>query len=460
MPLSRRTMLRGLGAALALPWLEAMTPRSLAAFASEPTSPRRLAFVFLPNGVNRAAWFPEQVGPLDSMPSALESLAPLRDRLTVYSNFAHANAYALGDGPGDHARSAACFLTGVHPKKTMGSDISVGMSIDQVIARANAGRTRFDSLELGLEPGMYAGGCDSGYSCAYSANISWRSPHTPVAKEHRPRELFERLFALGPAGEQAKAREARLSLRRSVLDGVRDDATALRDRLGAADRRKLEEYLDSVRAVERQVEAAERGPVAASDLGVEVPDGVPESWSEHARVMSDLLTMAFRLDLTRVATLMLANEGSNRPYPSIGVTRGHHDSSHHDNDEEKLADFAAINRLHAEAVAGFLARLAEERDAEGAALLDSTMVVFAGAIGDGNRHDHRNLPVILAGGGKDDPLTAGHGRHVALEGDVPLCDLFVSLAERSGVALDRFGDSRGRFSVPATGDSSAPPPSP
>ena len=446
-PLSRRTILRGICVALALPWLEAMTPR--AAAAAIASAPKRLAFVFLPNGVNRAAWFPASAGPLATLPSALEPLAAHRDRLTVFSGFAHANADALGDGPGDHARSAACFLTGVHPKKTMGSDITGGVSIDQVIARGTAGRTRFDSLELGLEEGMYAGGCDSGYSCAYSANISWRSPHSPVAKEHRPRELFERLFASGPKGESAAARAARIARRKSVLDGVGEDARRLHDRLGAADRRKLDEYLDSVRAVERQVTAAETGERPSLPDGLVVPEGVPVEWRDHARGMFDLLALAFRLDLTRVATFMLANEGSNRPYPSIGVTQGHHDTSHHDDDPAKLAGFAAINRLHADAVAGFLARLAAERDANGEPLLDSTMVVYAGAIGDGDRHDHRNLPVIVAGGAAGDPLAAAHGRHVTLPGDVPLCDLFLGLAARSGVALDRFGDSRGPFRVPA-----------
>lgn len=448
-PIPRRTMLRGVGAALALPWLEAMTPRSLAAVAREASaSPQRLAFVFLPNGVNRAAWFPDRAGSLDALPQALEPFEAMKHRLTVFSNFAHANANALGDGPGDHARSAACFLTGAHPRKTMGSDISAGVSIDQIIARGIGGTTRFDSLELGLERGMYAGGCDSGYSCAYSANISWRSPHTPTAKEHRPRELFERLFATGPAGEGEAARAKRLARRASILDAVGEDAAGLRERLGTADRRKLEEYLDAVRSVERRVEDGER-PRDPEALGVEVPADVPAEWSDHAKVMFDLLAMAYRLDLTRVSTFMLANEGSNRPYPSIGVTRGHHDSSHHDDEADKLADFAAINRLHASAVAGFIETLDRERDETGASLLDSTMVVFGGAIGDGDRHDHRNLPVIVAGGGGDDALAAGHGRHIALEGDVPLCDLFVSLADRSGVPLDRFGDSRGRFAVPA-----------
>jgi len=446
--LSRRTLLRGVGVALALPWLEAMAPAARAASLA-PAAPKRLAFVFLPNGVNRSAWFPAAAGPLAELPPSLSPFAALRDRMTVYGNFAHANAEALGDGPGDHARSSACFLTGAHPKKTSGSDITAGVSIDQMIARGTLGRTRFDSLELGLESGMYAGSCDSGYSCAYSANISWRSPHTPVAKEHRPRALFERLFAAGPAGESAAARAARLARRSSVLDAVRDDATGLRKRLGDADRRKLDEYLDSVRAVERQVAAAEGEERDPAALGVAVPADVPTEWAEHAKVMFGLLTLAFRLDLTRVATFMLANEGSNRPYPSIGVREGHHDTSHHDGDPGKLARFAAINRLHAQATADFVAALAAERDAFGEPLLDSTMVVFGGAIGDGNRHDHRDLPIVLAGGRPDEPLAAGHGRHVVLDGDVPLCDLFLSLADRSGVALDRFGDSRGRFRVPA-----------
>jgi hypothetical protein len=438
--ISRRTAIRGLGCAIALPWLEAMTKPARAFARAE--APRRTVFVFLPNGVNRAEWFPSQVGPIGTWPSSLAPLKPFAERLTVLSGFAHVNAEPHGDGPGDHARSAACFLTGAHPRKTSGSDIANGVSIDQVIAMRHAGRTPIDSLELGLEPGMTAGNCDSGYSCAYSANISWRGPHTPMAKEHDPRALFERLFAIGSEQETETARARRIASRASILDGARDEARRLRDGLGGTDRRKLDEYLDGVRSVERRIELAERSERRDTEDLPAKPTGVPAEWTEHARLMSDLLVLAFRLDLTRVATLMLANEGSNRPYPTIGVHDGHHDVSHHDRDPDKLAKFAAINRLHTEQFAYLLGRLAAEREGEGS-LLDATMLVFGGAIGDGNAHDHRDLPIVLAGGRPDESLAAAHGTHRRLVGDVPLCDLFVSLAARAGAPVERFGDSRG-----------------
>lgn len=439
--LSRRAALRGLGGLVALPWLEAMGAAAAATpLASAPTaSPRRTAFLFFPNGVHRPAWFPGADG---ALPSSLEPLAAHRGRCTILSGLAHVNAEPQGDGPGDHARSAACFLTGAHPRKTSGGDITNGVSIDQAIAGRLAGRTRFDSLELGLEPGMTAGNCDSGYSCAYSANISWRTPHTPMAKEHDPRVLFERLFAAGPADEGEAARARRLASRRSILDGARDEARALRGALGGRDRRKLDEYLDGVRSVERRIELAERGGPSGADAGgMPRPAGVPAEWEEHARLMADLMVLAFRTDATRVASFMLANEGSNRPYPSIGVKAGHHDVSHHAKDDAKIADYMRINRLHTAQLAYLLDRLAATEGEDGTPLLDSTLVVYGGAIGDGDRHDHRDLPIIVAGGAKDDPLARRHGGSVAVGRDRPLCDLFLSVAERMGVTLDRFGDS-------------------
>ena len=443
--LSRRTVLRGIGCAIALPWLEAMTPRALAAPTRALAAPKRSLFVFFPNGVHRAEGFPA-VGALDALPSSLEPLAKHRSRLSIISGLAHVNAEPQGNGPGDHARSAACFLTGAHPKKTSGSDITNGISIDQVIAQRLAGRTRFDSLEIGLEPGMTSGNCDSGYSCAYSANVSWRSPHTPMGKEHDPRVLFERLFAVGPASESAAARERRMRARKSILDGAREEAERLSDALGVGDRRKLDEYLDGVRSIERRIEFAERHGDGVAIEGIpQRPAGVPAVWDEHARIMIDLLVLALRTDATRVASFMLANEGSNRPYPTIGVRTGHHDVSHHGNDGTKLTDYARINRHHTEQCAYLLDRLAEERDANGVPLLDSTLVLYGGAIGDGDRHDHRDLPILLAGGTADEPLAAAHGTHRELSKDAPLCDVFLSMAARMGVDLDRFGDSRAPF---------------
>jgi hypothetical protein len=442
--IDRRTALRGLGCAIALPWLEAMTPRSAAA-SVVAGAPKRVAFVFFPNGVRRSAWFPAATGPLAEvgLPSSLKPLAAFRDRLSVISGFAHVNAEPQGNGPGDHARSAACFLTGAHPKKTAGGDITNGVSIDQVLAQRLAGRTRFDSLELGIEPGMTAGQCDSGYSCAYSANISWRTPHTPMAKEHDPRAIFERLFATGPEGERAATKEARIARRRSILDGALAEAKKLEHLLGAQDRRKLDEYLAGVRSVERRIEFAERGAAeGVADLPKK-PSGVPGVWHEHARLVADLLVLAFRTDATRIASFMLANEGSNRPYPAIDVRDGHHDVSHHGNTEDKLDKFARINRHHAEQFAYLLDELEGATDETGTSLLDSTVLVYGGAIGDGDRHDHRDLPIVLAGGTKDDPLAVAHGTHRDLGADTPLCDLFLSLAARMDVRLDRFGDSRG-----------------
>ncbi|MDZ4754723.1 MAG: DUF1552 domain-containing protein [Phycisphaerae bacterium] len=456
-PLSRRAVLRGIGCAIVLPSLEAMTRRAGAAVLAtgHASAPKRMAFVFFPNGVNRTAWFPNAVGALGEttdLPSSLAPLAPFKNRLTVLSGLAHVNAEAQGDGPGDHARSAACFLTGAHPKKTAGGDITNGISIDQVIASRISGRTRFDSLEIGLEPGMTAGQCDSGYSCAYSANISWRTPHTPMAKEHDPRVLFERIFAAGPGSESAAAQAARIARRRSILDGAQQEAARLHDALGANDRRKLDEYLEGVRAIERRIELSERSASESPAEGLPPkPAGVPATWHEHARLMIDLMVLAFRTDSTRIATFMLANEGSNRPYPAIDVRDGHHDVSHHGASEDKLGKFAAINRHHTEQFAYLMQQLTSERDATGASLLDATMLVYGGAIGDGNRHDHRDLPVILAGGAPDDALDNGlgaaHGSFRALRADTPLCDLYLSLARRMGVSLERFGDSRGALAL-------------
>ncbi|MBL9149369.1 MAG: DUF1552 domain-containing protein [Phycisphaerae bacterium] len=441
--ISRRTLLRGAGCALAVPFLESMMPRAYSALQASAAAPaRRTVFVFFPNGVNRGQWFPKEPGPLSALPPSLAPLEPYRARLSLIGGLAHANAEAQGDGPGDHARSAACFLTGAHPRKTAGADINAGVSIDQVIAERISGRTKFDSLELGLEPGMTAGNCDSGYSCAYSANISWKSPRTPMTKEHDPRILFERMFSVGPEGESEKARAARLAARRSILDGVRDEASRLRGTLGGRDRQKLDEYLDGVRSAERRIEMAE---ASATDTGADAlpprPAGVPNDWPSHAKLMNDLLVLSLRLDLTRVATFMLGNEGSNRPYPSIDVREGHHDISHHDRDERKLEKFAAINRHHAEQFADLLAKLDAAKDQDGVSLLDSTLLVYGGAIGDGNAHDHRNLPVILAGGTRDDRLTGGHGEYRRFDRERPMCDLYLSLAQRMGVTLDRFGDS-------------------
>lgn len=436
MKLDRRTVLRGAGVSIALPWLE-----SLAA-APGPTI-NRAAFLFIPNGVHMPEWTPSGTGSSTVLPGMLSPLEPLKDRLTVLSGLSHANAAALGDGPGDHARSSACFLTGAHPYKTKGSDISVGVSVDQVAARHLEHRSRFGSIELGCDPALTSGNCDSGYSCAYSANISWRSHDTPVLKEIRPRLVFERLFALGPVAETADARQARLVARRSILDFVGRDARRLRSSMGVRDRQRVDDYLEGVREIERRIEQVERNAQDPSVLpDIDLPNGLPGDYREHLRLMHEMMILAFRLDLTRVCTFMWANEGSNRTFPHLDVREGHHHLSHHKGDESMIEGVRRINRFQLEEFAWFLQRLDETPDADGRSLLDNSMVMFGGAIADGNRHNHDDLPIVLAGGGAGtlDPIghrTVAHG--------TPVCNLYLSMLDRLGVPVDTFGDATARL---------------
>ena len=441
--LHRRTVLRGAGAVLAIPLLDAMLPgrglvtRTAAAAARAAAAdalPVRMLFVFVPNGVEPGAW----------PGCALHALGDRASDVTVMRGLCHRNAEALGDGPGDHARSAACFLTGVHPRKTSGGDITAGVSVDQLAARRLAGRTRLESIELGGEPTMRAGDCDSGYSCAYSANISWRGPHTPSGKEHDPRRAFELLFRDGPAGEDAQARARRLALRRSILDALGGQARDLSERLGADDRRKLDEYLEGVRAIERKVQAMEQagtsGPGAADAARLAAD---PKDYAARVDLLAEIAALAFEQDRTRVATLMLANEGSNRAYPDVGVADGHHEVSHHGNEAAKVAKFAAINRWQGDRFGRLLAALAARRDGEHT-VLDRTMVVYGAAITDGNRHNHDDLPIVLAGGRA---LGMTHGAERAAPAGTPLCNLYVGMLRRAGVTVDRFGDSTGELPV-------------
>ena len=445
-PLPRRTVIRGLGAAIALPWLEAMSPRVSASMVGGVAArPLRMAYLFVPNGVHPQDWIPEGTPGTQTseyvLPSSLKSLESVKDKITVHAGLAHHNARALGDGPGDHARSAACFLTGAHPRKTSGSDIRNGISVDQVAANHMRGKTRFDSLELGCERNATGGNCDSGYSCAYSANISWKSPRTPVAKEISPREVFERIFMQGPVGESLKAREARLSRRKSVLDAVRSDVRRLGGRISGRDRMKLDEYLDGVRSLERRVEAVELAEQDPTGWGLDdLPRGVPGDFQEHIELMSDLMMLAFRLDLTRIATFMWANEGSNRTFPMIDVREGHHHLSHHGSNEHKVESIRKIDRWQAERFSDLVKRFDSIRDAEDRSLLDDTLLVYGSAISDGNRHNHENLPIILAGGGGG---AAQPGRLVTHEKNTPLCNLYLSMLKKSGVEVDSFGDSTG-----------------
>jgi hypothetical protein len=352
---------------------------------------------------------------------------------------AHDKARPNGDGAGDHARAAATFLTGCQARKTAGADIRVGVSVDQIAAEQLGAQTRLPSLELSCDQGRSSGECDSGYSCAYQFNLSWRTATTPMPPEVNPRLVFERMFASGDASEDAESRARRLRRQRSILDFVREDARELETHLGAADRRKLDEYLAAVRELELQIERVEQHGTAAP--GAAKPGGIPTTYQEHLRLMYDLLVLAFRTDSTRVATFITAHDGNNRPYPFIGVPEGHHDLSHHGNDAVKKKKIARINRFHAEQFAYFVEQLKSVPEGDGC-LLDRCMVVYGGAIGDGNAHNHDNLPVVLAGGAHAGLKT---GRHLRLPKETPMTNLYLALLDRLGVKADRVGDSTGRL---------------
>jgi Protein of unknown function (DUF1552) len=428
--IGRRALLRGAGVAIALPWLESLHARA-ARFA--PAPPLRVAWLYVPNGAHMGAWTPPAEGPLDALPPTLAPLETHRSKLLVISGLALDKARANGDGPGDHARAAAAFLTGAQPFKTDGADLRAGVSADQVAAHALGNRTRLRSLEIGCEGGALSGQCDSGYSCAYSSTISWRTPHTPVPKETDPRLVFERLFLDG-AELSAEERAERARRRKSVLDFAGEEVQALNARLGARDRGKLEEYLSCVRELERRIDATEHD----GDTGIESdkrPAGKPKDYAEHLRLLSDLLVLAFRTDTTRIATFTFANEGSNRPYAFLGAPEGHHDLSHHGSEPQKLEKLGKINRFHAEQLAYLLDRLAAAGELDGA-LLDRTLIVYGSGIGDGNRHNHEELPILVAGGGG----LAG-GRHARVPAETPLANLHLALLRRFGVDVARHGDS-------------------
>jgi len=441
--LHRRTFLRGAGAALALPWLEAMVPRSgeAAAVGSTVASgkpPVRMAFLFTPNGVIPSAWEPKEVGANFTLPPTLEPLAGVKNEVLVLSGLSQQRANALGDGAGDHARSAAAFLTGAHPYKTSGANIRVGVSVDQIAAAKIGRSTPLPSLELGIDHGATAGNCDSGYSCAYSSCISWKTPTTPMAKEINPKLVFERMFGSGNVGPQE--RERRNFLRKSILDLVRDDSDRLNKKLGLADRRKMDEYTSGVRELEMRIELAGQS-AARRPADVAVPVGVPEDFAKHVELMFDLLALAFQTDMTRIATFMFGNEGSNRGYSMVGAKDGHHALSHHRNNQELIAQLKRIDRYLVGHYAAFLAKLRSIREGEGT-LLDNCMVLYGSGIKDGNAHTHHDLPILLAGRAGGSVLP---GRHLKLPNETPLNNLFLSLLERIGAGVPQVGDSTGRI---------------
>lgn len=440
-PIDRRTFLRGMGAMVALPTLERFMPVTALA-ASAPANPVRMAFLFVPNGVNMDLWTPHADGALvGALPETLQPLEAVRSQLNVLTGLAQHNAFALGDGPGDHARSTACWLTGVHPKKTNGSDIHNGPSVDQVAAMRLGNQTRFASLEIGCERSGLAGDCDSGYSCAYSSNIAWKNPTQPLAKEVNPRLVFERLFGNGDAEEQGESLGRRRLLKQSILDFVSEDASRLKSSLGGRDVRKLDEYFTAVREIEQRLERFETAQAARLAAGLKEPAGVPSTYGEHIRLMGDMMVLAFQADLTRVCTFMFANDGSNRSYGEAGVPEGHHDVSHHGNDPIKLEKKAKIDRFHVEQLAYVLNKMKSIKEGNGT-MLDNTMVVYGAGISDGNRHNHDDLPLLIAGGAGG---RLKGGRHMTFAPNTPLTNLFLSMLDSMGIPAETLGDSTGRL---------------
>ena len=401
-------------------------------------APLRTAFLYFPNGAIPSAWWPAQEGSAFELSRTLKPLEPYKQLLQVLGGLDHKNAEAGPDGAGDHARANGTFLTGVRVRKSA-ADIHAGISIDQVIAREIGQVTRLPSLELTCDYSRQTGSCDSGYSCAYQYNMSWSSPTTPMAPEYNPRLAFERLFGAGSHGERTENLRKRQQEQRSILDFVLDDAKAMQRRLDSADKAKLDQYLTGVRAIEARIQSAERFGLA-KDPAIPTPPGVPPEYAEYIQLMFDMLVLAFQTDSTRIGTLLLAHDGSNRSFAEIGISEGHHDLSHHFDDAAKIQKVAEIDLFYVKQFARFLQKLDEAKDVDGKSILHNSMIVYGGGNSDGNRHTHSNLPIILAGtaGGTLHP-----GRYVK-HGSKPATNLFLALADRMGVkTLDRFGDSTG-----------------
>lgn len=422
--------------------LEAMRPLRAMAGSAPAETPMRMAFMFIPNGAHMPDWTPTTEGADFELPWILEPLQPHKNELLVLSGLTQDHARSNGDGGGDHARSAACWLTGAQPLKSEGSQIRVGVSVDQRAAQVVGQQTRFPSIELGVETARQGGKCDTGYSCAYSNNISWRDESTPMTREINPRLVFERLFANELPQEQGASYERRRIFRKSILDFVMEDAKTLSAKVGGRDREKLDQYLTAIRDIEQRVERAEKTAASANTSvakGYEVPEGIPESYEDHARIMSDMMVLAFQADVTRICTFMLANEGSNRSYRNIGISDGHHSLSHHQGDHAKQMKIREINRFHIQQLAYVINRLKAIPEGN-SSLFDHCMIAYGGGIGDGDRHNHDNLPMLLAGraSGKLTP-----GRHVRYAAETPMCNLWVSMLERAGAPVTQFGDSTG-----------------
>jgi hypothetical protein len=442
--LSRRAVLRGMGAAIALPFLDAMYPAFAAQAVKKSLGANRMAFLYVPNGIIMEDWTPAGVAlgstPLTEFPRISSALAPFRGDVTMIGGLCCDAGREHGDGAGDHARAGAAYLTAAHPRKTSGKDIKAGPSVDQFAAAGLEGKTRFGSLELGCEEGIQGGNCDNGYSCAYSNSISWRNQDTPNPPEIRPRAVFERMFGSADEEKDPARRQRFGEFRRSILDMALGEAQSLKSSLGGADRRKLDEYLYAIRDVEKRIQAIEH------DNAVRVPvnapaASVPDSFADHSHLMFDLMTLAFQTDMTRVVTILLAIEQSPRNYPEIGITEGHHGLTHHQGDKGKIEKVTQINEYHIKQFTYLIEKLKATPDGDGT-LLDNSMIMYGSGLADGSQHQHFNLPTVIAGRGRG---TLRPGRYVRVMDETPIANLYVSMLDKMTIPVDSFGDSTGRL---------------
>jgi hypothetical protein len=414
--------------------------------------PKRLAFIYVPNGVNIPCWMPTAEGTDYELPRTMAPLKPFKSKLTILTGLTCDKANPNGDGPGDHARAMSAFLTGCQPRKTEGANLRIGISVDQACAAKMGHLTRFPSLELGIEEGRQVGRCDSGYSCAYNHNLSWKNDTTPAIKECDPRAVFDRLFSNGDAKETAQQRAQREQRRKSILDYVSEDAKDLQNQLGASDKQKLDEYLSAVREIElrlgKHVENAAKPPQGAErprqiprSIGLQQDRGAGQNYPELVELMLDMMTLAFQTDLTRVCTLPFANEASNQMYPWAEANVPHHGTSHHGGNAEKLEMLARINVYHMKLFTRLLGKLDKIQEPNGT-VLDNSMIVYGAGNSDGNRHNHDNLPVVLLGkgGGSIRP-----GRHIRYPNFTPITNLWLALLDRMGTPYAKLGDSTGKL---------------
>jgi hypothetical protein len=435
--LSRRSMLKGLGAAISLPFLDSMTP-AFAASTLPGGAPLRLAWFYVPNGIDMRHWTPAEEGPLAALPELLAPLDPVKKDLLVLSNLTANWGRPLLVGAGDHGRAAAAYMTGMMVHRTT-TDLKLGVSADQLAAAAIGKQTRLPSLEVGLEEARQTGNCDNGYSCAYTYNLSWKTENQPLPPISDPRLLFERLFGTDVV-EAPAAHARRVAMRQSILDGVLGETQKLQSTVGPADRRKLDEYLTSIREIERQVERSEKEGTVI-DPGMDKPFGIPPEFPDYYRLMTDMMLVAFKADVTRISTIMIGREGSTRPYPEIGVNDGHHPLTHHMGNMQMLDKVRQINLLHMKLFAEFLTKMKNTKEGD-SNLLDNSLIVYGSGLSDGNVHTHDQLPTILAGRGGN---FVSPGRHISYQRETPVCNLFATLIERAGVRPEHVGDSTGRL---------------